>query len=72
MERFTYRDLYCNLIYNSSQLETTLRFKGRLNRSVAHSYEGIYTVNTAEEYLMTWENVQYLLCGGKKQIMKVK
>lgn len=53
MERFTYRDLYCNLIYNSSQLETTLRFKGRLNRSVAHSYEGIYTVNTAEEYLMT-------------------
>lgn len=42
-------------------------FNGWLNRTVAHSYEGRYTNKNdiAEEYLMTWENVQDIIGGMK-------
>lgn len=44
MERFIYRDLHYDVIYNGSKLETTLMFNGWLNRTVAHSYEGMHII----------------------------
>lgn len=55
------------MVYNP-KLETNLMFNGWLNRTVARSHDGIHTIKNdiAEEYLMTWENVQDLLGGEKK------
>lgn len=52
-------DLHCNMIYNSSKLETPLMFNGWLNRIVAHLYEETHSIKNdiAEEYLVTRENV---------------
>ena len=59
MGRFIYMDLHCNMIYNSSKLETPLMFNGWLNRIVVHLYEETHSIRNdiAEEYLVTQENV---------------